>query len=174
MVRAAVAEVDKLDRKVFSDPGLAGVLQKITANHEANIARVEGEVTAKRRETEREGRDSWGDQRIIKQKWLDVMIPFKGEAESFRIAPSRSTIPPHQADIGKHSLTISIPDDAGAENAVQVFIQVLNGNLDTLRQEYAQVKHQLQEAIDQAVARRQVQIKEESELDSNRTFRVVN
>lgn len=174
MVREAVSDVEKLPRSAFSDPALAGKLQKIAAKHDADIARFEGEITAKRHETEREGRDSWGDYRVMKQKWLEVTIPFKGEAECFRIAPSRSAIPQHQAAIGAQSLMITIPDDAGADQAVQSFIQILNGNLSTLRTEYEQVKHQLQEAIDQAVARRQAQIKEEDELDSKRTFRVVN
>jgi len=173
MVRQAVADVDKLDRKAFSDPALAGKLQKIDEKHGADIARFEGEITAERRETQREGQDSWGDRRVFKQKWLDVKIPFKGEAETFRIAPSRSTIPQHRATINQNSLVISVPDDESADQAVQSFVQVAKGNLDTLRQEYEQVKHQMREAIDAAVARRQAQIKEESELDSKRTFRVV-
>ena len=174
MIRQAAADVDKLDRRAFSDPGLAGKLEKIAAKYSADIARIEGEITASRRETEREGYDSWGDRRVFRQKWLDVKIPFKGEAESFRVAPSRSTIPQHQATINHNSLVISVPDDASADQAVQNFVQVVKGNLDTLRQEHEQAKHQLQEAIDAAVARRQAQLKEESELDSKRTFRVVS
>lgn len=173
MIREAVAEVDKLDRRAFSDPGLAGVIQKIEAKYTADIARFEGDVTAKRRETEREGRDGWGDHRVFKQKWLDLTIPFEGEAESFRIGPSRFTIPQHHAVIGKNALTISLPDDANADQALKSFTSVVTDNLNILRSEYGQVKHQLKEAIDQAVARRQAQIKAEQELDSGRSFRVV-
>jgi hypothetical protein len=173
MLREAISDVEKLDRRAFSEQGLAGVLKQIADKYQADIARFEGEVTAKRIETVREGRDGWGDYRTFKHKSLEVSIPFKGEAESFRIAPSRYTNPNHHADIGRNAVTITIPDDAAADQAVQSFMEIVKNNLDVLRTEYEQMKPQLQAAINEAVARRQAQIKAEQELDNKRSFRVV-
>ncbi len=71
----------------------------------------------------------------MKIKRLRVTIPFTGEAEFLKIAPSRSAIPSHGAEIGHKSLTIIIADDDNADREVKAFCVQVQGNLDTLRQE---------------------------------------
>lgn len=175
MLSQAVRDVERMNRTTFLSPellreGINSILQK----HEIEVAAFDGEVTAKRREAEREMRDGWGD--YIKQKltWLDVRIPFTGEAETFRVAPSRFTIPSHQVSIDRDFLTLTIPDDDQADRVVQEFKQTVSGTLDTLRAEYTQHKPQLEQTIQQAADRMKLKIQTEDERDSKRSFRVDN
>ncbi|WP_316234494.1 hypothetical protein [Bradyrhizobium sp. SZCCHNR1020] len=174
MLRQAAHDVQNLDRSLFKDPSLGGILQKIAAKYEVEIARFEGEIAATRRTEEREGRDAWGDRCTIKTTWLDVSIPFVGEAESFRSAPSRWGTPSHRVTIGQHALTITIPDDERADAAIEQFKTVVGDNLRLLQAEYQQAKPQLQQAIQQAVDRRKAEIAAEDTRDKGRSFRVIN
>jgi hypothetical protein len=109
LIQVAISDVDRLDRRLFSDPGLAGGLQKIVAKYFVEIARLDASaITAEAVQDERFGNDIFGDRRAVKIKRLRVTIPFTGEAETLKIAPSRSTIPSHVGEIGKDALTITI------------------------------------------------------------------
>lgn len=173
-LKLAAEDVQKLDRKLFNDPALAGHLQKIATKYEIEVARFEGEMTAKRRTEEREGQDGWGDYRKIKTTWLDVSLPFVGEAETFRVGPSSMSVLHHRATIGPHAVTVSVVDNEGAEGEVQDFKKMVEGNLQTLRTEYERAKPQLEQVIQQAVTHRKAQIDAEDARDKGRSFRVVN
>jgi hypothetical protein len=168
---SAVKEVEKLNRSVFDNPALGGVLEKIAARHRINIAQLQGEVTAKSRTAERVTSD-YGEFRNVRAPVLDVSIPFVGDPQTFRIAPSRCAIPPHSADIGSNTLTITIPDDAAADAAVENFQKVIRGNLQTLTTEYEQMKSQLDQAVQAAASRRRSEIEVEDARDKGRSFRV--
>lgn len=174
MVRKAVGDVDGLDRKLFSDPALAGALQKIVEKYSVEVARLNTDPTAITSEAVEEERwvDDYGDRRRVTVKRLKVTIPFTGEAQSLKIAPSRSTIPSHKADVGEGSLTITIADDDNADRDVTQFCQQVQSNLDTLRQEYERDKPQLEQAVSQAAERRKVLVAEENDRDSKRSFTV--
>ena len=173
-MRAAAAEVQKLNRKLFKDPSLGGILQSIAKKYEIEVARFQGEMTAERRTVERQGQDGWGDYRMIKTTWLDVSIPFVGEAETFRIAPSSMTVPSKRVRIGRNALTVSVVDNDGADSEVQNFKTLVEGNLQILRNEYQQHKPQLEQAIQQAATQRKAQIDAEDARDQSRSFRVKN
>jgi hypothetical protein len=135
-VQQAVADVNKLDRRVFSDPALGNRLKEIVEKYSVEIARLNTDgITADAVEEEHFS-DDYGRRRSMKIKRLRVKIPFTGETESLKIAPSTSTIPSHRAEIGQNSLTITIADDDNAEREVKTFCDQVQGNLDTLRQEY--------------------------------------
>jgi hypothetical protein len=169
----AIKEVEKLDRATFGNPALAGIVQKIADRHQIEIAEFRGEITAERRV---EGRtvDDYSDLRNIDVKLLDVSIPFVGDPESFRIAPSRSAIPQRKAVIGSNALTITIPDDDNTEAAIDSFKKTIEGNLQTARSEYAQMKAQLDQAVSAAAERRRQEIAAEEARDKGRSFRVIN
>jgi hypothetical protein len=172
-IKAAVADVNQLPRKAFSDPALGGMLQKIAEKHSVEIATLDtANITAKPRVEERDGQDSWGDRRRFTMKWLDVTIPFNGEAETLRTHPSSWSTPAHGAQISSKSLTISIPDDANVEATVKKFCEVTNGVLNTLRSEYQRDKPQLEQAISKAVEHRKAEIAAEAERDSKLSFKV--
>jgi hypothetical protein len=174
MLKLAAEDVQKLDRKLFNDPALGGHLQKIAAKYDVEVARFEGEATAKRRVEERQGQDGWGEYRKIKTTWLDVSLPFVGEAETFRVAPSSMAILFKRATIGRNTVTISVVDNEGADGEVQEFKKMVEGNLETLRAEYERNKPQLEQAIQQAVTHRKAQIDAEDARDKGRSFRVMN
>ena len=74
----AMSEVGNLDRAIFSNPALAGVVQKITERHRINIAEFRGEVTAERR-IEQRTIDDYGRRVTVPVKLYDVSIPFVGD-----------------------------------------------------------------------------------------------
>src|ERR1700751_3539271 len=69
----------------------------------------------------RQRQDGWGDYRMMKTTWLDVSIPFVGEAETLRIGPSSMTLLDRRATIGRNTLTIRVTDDDRAEAVGQNF-----------------------------------------------------
>jgi hypothetical protein len=172
--QAAVEDVKKLNRNLFNDPSLGGILQGIFDRYKIEVARFEGEITAKRRSEEKQRRDSWGDVRTVKMTSLDVSIPFVGEAETLRIAPSSMTLLFDQATIGRSAVTISVPDDNNADAKVQEFKKQVEHNLETLRREYESAKPQLEQAVQQAATQRKAQIEAEDGRDKGRSFRVTN
>lgn len=173
-LRLAAEDVQKLDRKLFNDPALGDHLRKIATKYDIEVARFEGEMTAKRRTEEREAQDGWGDYCKIKTTWLDVSIPFIGEAETFRVGPSSMTLLYKRATIGRNAVTISVVDNEGAEGEVQEFKKMVEGNLQTLRTEYENVRPQLEQAIQQAAHHRKTQIDAEDARDKGRSFRITN
>ncbi|TQF41146.1 hypothetical protein UNPF46_08470 [Bradyrhizobium sp. UNPF46] len=174
MLQQATADVQRLDRKLFNDPSLGGHLQKIAAKYEVEVARFEGEATAKRRTENRQGQDGWGESRMIKTTWLDVSLPFVGEAETFRVGPSSMTLLFKRATIGRNTLTISVLDNDGADGEVQEFKKMVEGNLQGLRAEYERSKPQMEQTIQQAATHRKAQIDAEDARDKGRSFRVEN
>jgi hypothetical protein len=174
MLAQAAQDVQKLDRKLFSDPALAGHLVKIAAKYGVEVAQLDGEATAKRRSEEKERDDGWGGRHRVTITWLDVSIPFVGEAETFRVAPSSWSSPNNEVVIGANKLTISVIDDDRAETVVENFKKTVGGNLQTLRSEYERVKPELEQRIQQAANDRKAQIDAEDARDKARSFRVVN
>jgi hypothetical protein len=168
---SAVKEVEKLNRAMFSNPALGGVLEKIAARHRINIAQFQGEVTAKSRTAERVTSD-YGELRNVRVPLLDVSIPFVGDPETFRMAPSRCAMPSHTVEIGTNALMITIPDDASADAVVENFQKAVRGNLQTLTAEYEQMKSQLDQAVQAAASRRRSEIEAEDARDKGRSFRV--
>jgi hypothetical protein len=170
----AIQDVENLDRFILRDPSLGGALQKIATKHELNVARFQGEITAKRRIEDRDVSDGFGGSHRVKAPWYDVSIPFVGDADSFRIAPSRCSIPDRHARITQNELMISVPDDASTDAAVEKFKSIVNGNLQTLQSELQQMKPQLEQAIQQAADRRRAELDAQDARDKSRSFRVIN
>jgi hypothetical protein len=172
-IQKAVDEVDSLDRRLFSDPALAGRLHAITQRYSLEVARLEKEgiegTAGQQQARINDGRD--GSQAVLRG-WLDIRIPFTGDAESFRICPSRSVIPSQAAEIRAQQLVITLPDDDSTERQVQTFVSQLHQNLDALRAEYEQAKPQLEQAVQQAADRRRAQILAEGERDKRLSFPV--
>ena len=174
-IRRAVEEIERLHRRAFADPALAGKLQDITEKFQLDVARIDRDnITAHRRDTEREGVDEWGQHRIFRQTWLDVTLPFSGDKESFSLSPSRATLPPIDAEISSSSLKFSVPDDDRADNAVRSFIQIVSDNLEVLRSEYEQLRPQLAQAVNQAAQRRKQGIDGETARDGTRSFKIIS
>jgi hypothetical protein len=164
----AVAEVNGLDRKMFSDPRLGGELQRIVEKHEIDIARLNTDPAAIIADPAQEERvvNDYGFQRPVKIKRLRVSVPFTGDADTLKIQPSRSTMLSYAVEIGQKSISFTIPDDQNADREVTTLCTVVQGNLDVLRQEYQQAKPQLEQAVSQAAERRKAEIAAEGQRDA--------
>jgi len=168
MLDRAVADVNRLERRALSDPALGGVLQQIVEKYSVEVARLNTDPKAIAAQPVVEERyvDDFGDRRLMKIRKLRVTIPFTGEAESLKIAPSAARVPSHRVEIANNSLTITIADDDNADRDVTAFCQLVQGNLDVLRREYERDKPQLEQAVSQAAERRKAEIAAESDRDS--------
>jgi rhamnose utilization protein RhaD (predicted bifunctional aldolase and dehydrogenase) len=118
--------------------------------------------------------DGFGGHHHVKEPWLDVSVPFVGDADSFRIASSNCSIPDRRVRIGQNQLVISVRDDDGADAAIETFKSIVSGNLRTLQSEARQMKSQLEQAIRQAADRRRAEVDAQDERDKSRSFRVIN
>lgn len=175
MTQRATADVGRINRELFSDPALAGKVREIVESYTLEIARLNTDpqaITAKPMKEEHYAND-YGRRHRVEVSRLQVNIPFTGDAVSLRIAPSHSTIISQPVAIDRNSLVITIADDGRADSEVKAFCAQVQGNLDTLRQEYERYKPQLEQAVSQAVERCKAQIATEKELDSRREFTVL-
>jgi len=156
---AAAADVEMLPRAAFSDPALAGQLERIAAQHSIDIAELKPEAI------NADARKQPG--------WLVVTIPFTGSAQSLQLCPSRSTIVQHAVDIDRGVMTLQgIRDDDRADAAVKGFVDVVSQNLNLLRVEYQQLRPQLIQKIQEVAERRKAKIAAEDARDKGRSFRV--
>lgn len=173
--KTAVAEVNGLDRDLFSKSELGSALQKIVEKYEINVARLNTDPKAIVADPIEEERvvDDFGWRRPIKIKRLQVSVPFTGDADTLKITPSRSTLLSNVVELGPNSINFTIPDDQNADNEVTRICTAVQGNLDVLRQEYEQAKPQLEQAVSQAAERRKAEIANEGQRDTaHRTFTV--
>jgi hypothetical protein len=172
VLRSAAIEVRSIDRRVFSSPELAGHLQRITEKYSLDVARIKPDaVEATGREEEIQSRD-YGRNFISKRKVLDIVIPFSGESQSFKLSPSQTSLLSHRLTLGNESLTFTISDDANADREVKTVVDQLTQNLERLRSEYEQAKPQLEATIQQAASSRKAEIAGEDERDKGRSFKV--
>jgi hypothetical protein len=171
----AVADVNGLDRNLFGDPRLAGELQKIVEKYEINVARLSTDPAAVIADPIEDERvvNEYGMRRAVKIRQLRVLVPFTGDADTLKIMPSRSTMLSHAVELGQNSISFTIPDDANADREVSTLCQVVQGNLDVLRQEYQQARPQLERAVFEAAERRKGEIAAEGQRDAgHRSFTV--
>jgi hypothetical protein len=171
--RAAIDEVNRLPRSLFSDPALGGTLDHIAARYRLNVAVLEREkIHGTRRDIDRQI-DTFGGHRKITVQEIDVRIPFRGDDTSFSISPSRSTMIQVQCEIKSDHLLITLPDDQTVQNHVDQFVTVVSANLDTLRSEIDTWIPQLRGILEQVAVQRRATIENEIERDKKLNFPIV-
>jgi hypothetical protein len=152
----AVRAVAELDRGAFTQPTLAGVLEKIVAQHALDIATVRAATAGK---PSGEG-------------FIAVAFPFRGDLNSFWMIPSRSTVPPWECDIGDYQLIARIRHDETTQQRVDAFFREVNDNLNLLRTEAAAGRDKIAQAVKQAAENRRKAIGEEDKHDKGLGFPV--
>lgn len=81
-IQKAVAEVNGLERRLFSDPALGGILQGIVDKYSLEVARLQKEgIEGHARQQQAHVNDGWGGTQSVTRGWLDIAIPFTGDAE---------------------------------------------------------------------------------------------
>lgn len=170
-VRAAIAEVDKLDSSEFLKPSLPSSLDRIAGKFTLQVARLRpDEKRGKRREFEREISD-YGLERTVKASEVDVSIPFDGEAQSFEIAPSSTTLVyGSKVQVLSSELILTVSDDDQIERRVDEFVKPVTENLDRLRVEVERDLPRIRDAIDNRARQRKEEIERQKERDSKRSF----
>jgi hypothetical protein len=171
-LRAAMSDVDQLDRPVFDQPDLARVLDGIADRYTLEVASLDKEgIRATGRTVKREKND-YGERIMIDVPFLDVQIPFFGNPETLHIAPSRCNVLDNNVEIRHGMLVLSIPDDANADREVKDFVERASENLNRLRDEAQRSQTHLRQALNEVVERRRRTISEEAGRDSKRSFPV--
>jgi hypothetical protein len=170
--QSAIEDVKKLDRHTLLDPGLAGVLDKIASHYSLDVATLEpNAISGSRRGVER-AVDDFGMTRNVTIQVMDIRIPFRGEAQSFRFSPSYCSIPSQRCDVKNDHLLITLADDANVQKNVDQFVQQISQNLDGLRNEVGSWLPQLRALLDQIASARMKEIAAQNERDKNLKFKV--
>ena len=147
-------------------------LQKIADKYSVEVARLDRtQISGVSREETRQASD-YGRPYMAKLKWLDVMIPFTGEATTLKVAPSSWTIPNHNATINGNHLILSVRDDENADKEVKSFCDVIDQNLNLLRTEYERDKPRLMQRITQVAEQCKKEIEQDNTRDSKLSFPV--
>ena len=167
----AVAEVKALSASDLLDPSLAGKLDKIADQH-FNVA------VATLRPEERRGRHrdvpsqgtEFGRPVVRKVSYIDVTIPFNGDATSFSFAPSSSHVIMENTLIQDGAIGVSLLDDSNLDKNVDDIIKRVGENLDRIRAEMEQWRPHARKTLDQVAEQRIAELKAQKERDKGRSF----
>lgn len=171
-IQAAVKEAEALDRGAFSNPAIAGELDRIASKYSLEVATLEpSAIRGSRRGIERTV-DDFGEARTITVEVMDVKIPFRGDPTSFQFSPAYRTIPSQKCEVKTDHLLITLRDDANVQKNVDQFVQQISQNLDTLRAEVANWLPQLRAHLDRVATAKMSKISAQNERDENLTFKV--
>lgn len=171
-LRKAHEEVMALDRRVITAPNLAGQLDKIAAKYSFEVATLNPEAKRGKRRDKERTIDDYGSHKTIKYSVIDVSIPFTGSDESFKIAPSHSHMVYAECEIRNNVVVLTVPDDDGAQQAINQFVQQVSENFDRLRSEAENWDKDLRDTIAAAAEKRKQQVDAEKGRDGNLNFPV--
>ena len=102
--------------------------------------------------------------------FVDVAIPFTGDAKSFELAPNACQIIGGDWEIRGQELIVTLPDDQNLQRDIDGFVAIVSSNLDKLRAEAAQAQGNIQRAVENAANQRRAEIADEKERDKSRNF----
>jgi hypothetical protein len=171
-IRMAVREVENLDRSIFSDPRLGGILESIVARQNVEVAMLVREGVRVEARTEKRDVSDYGRTISKSFKVLDVFIPIAGNPETLSIYPSSYTLISTPYELRGAAIILRVADTDGADDAIDAFINQVNGNLSVLRREVARFEGQVKEAVEQAAQKRKEEIEADDRRDQNRRFPV--
>jgi hypothetical protein len=171
-VRAAIQDVEKLDRALFSSPQLGGILEKIAAKQDIQVAAVTRDGVHAEARTENRDQSDYGLMVSRSYKVLDVTIPITGSPETLTIAPSSRPMISANYELRGSTIVLRVTDNERAGGEIDSFIKQVNETLNNLRQEIARYEGKVLEAAQQAAQKRKVEIEDENRRDQSRTFPV--
>ena len=171
-VREAVREVKQLDPALFTNPQFSGVLERIAARQNIEVAALSREGIRGEARTESRQIGDYGQPTVRSFKLLDVTIPVTGNPESLTIAPSSYSLISADYELHGSAIILHLADNDLAEGAIDSFISQVNDNLSNLRREIAQFDGQLMEAAEKAAQERKREIDEDNRRDQGRKFPV--
>ncbi len=166
----ARTRAEQLTAQQLEGPNLAEELEKI-AQFKFNLATLKPEQRKGKRRTEKNKQVDFGREVIVDVDFIDVTIPFEGWPKSFHLAPSSCNIIDTPAAITKdNAIQISLLDDQNLDRNVDLFIQRVTENLNTLGKELQRIEPQMLQIAQVIAKQRRQQIRERKERDKNRSF----
>jgi predicted TIM-barrel fold metal-dependent hydrolase len=171
-IRRAVDEVRHLDRRVIANPALAGVLEEIVAKYSFDVAVLDaGAKRGKRRELH-STQDDYGMGLGVSASVLDMTIPFRGDPESFDVAPSYSHMASYPCEVRNSELRFTVPDDESSQKRVDDFVRLVSDNLERLRAEVSNWLPVLTKAVKAVAKERMDAISRDRDRDKGLDFPV--
>jgi hypothetical protein len=167
---SAVREVHSLPKSQFNQPSLAGVLERIAAKYKLVVATLQPDKKQGTRREVDQPIDDYGRQITMRVTFVDVAIPFTGDAKSFELAPNACQMIGGDWEIRGQELIVTLPDDQNLQRDIDGFVAIVSSNLDKLRAEAAQAQGNIQRAVENAANQRRAEIADEKERDKSRNF----
>jgi hypothetical protein len=169
-LQQAIERTKKISPTELLAPSLAGTLDKIASEFTLAIAKLKPDEIKGTRRKRISRRNDYGQMIDVEISVIDVTIPFDGDPESFKFAPSHSNIIDDAVEIHAAGLQISLPDDDNLDKMVKRFVAMVQENLDGLSKELSGLKEQVRNQIEVVANSRVEQIKKENERDKGRSF----
>lgn len=149
--------VHDFDLPTLQNPNLAGRIEKLWADCAPEAPTILGDQkhSSEPREERRERNDGFGRRITVATTYIDIWVPFHGDAEMFKVMPSRSRVIDEQLHVQRSDLVYSLPlDDANAEK-IEALLADIDGNLQVMRKDVEDFgKSAVQQLMALAVERR--------------------
>lgn len=169
-MKNAIQATKALSKDELMSPTLAATLDSIARGGDLQVARLLPDQKHGKRRTEQRSRSDYGQTRTVEVTLIDVYIPFEGEAISFQLAPSTSTIIQTPVKVAGNELVATFYDDERVQRDVDELIDQVSGNLDTLRKEMANLRTQIRSTIDSVANERKAQVEAQLQRDKKLSF----
>ena len=103
---------------------------------------------------------------------MDVHIPFAGNASLFRVIPTSSIQISKKANVLRDEIIVQFPDSDRIGSDLSEFIEAVQQNLSSLRNNIEEFKPELRQRIQGTVARRIAELKALAQKDQGLGFPV--
>lgn len=165
----AKIHAEKLTDEQLEGPDLAQTLSQI-AKFKFDVAALKSDQRKGKRRTEKRKIAEYGREIMVDVDFIDVTIPFEGWPKSFYIAPSSCAIIGDSASLIDQAILVSFPDDQSLDRNVDIFIERVNQNLDTLKNELQRIEPQMLQRAQLIANERLQKIRERRSRDKGRSF----
>lgn len=165
--------VEALPEDVITGPTVSVELDGISQRQSFQVATIKpGEKTGHPR-TETLRFSDYGQPRDIAVEYIDVWIPFDGNATSFELMPSRSVMIGEEIEVTSGRLVIPLRDDDRLETTLDNLVNHIKMNLDQLRVDLADLPQRIRQALDAPANSRRDAILARRSRDRGRGFPII-
>lgn len=168
-ISEARTQAERLSDSQLQDPSLAGVLEQI-ADFDFEVAKLNPEGRQGKRRTEKKARNDYGREIIVDVDFVDVTVPFTGDAQSLELMPSSGFQIHERAGVSRNGIVVSFLDDQNLDRNVDSFIKRVSENLKNLNADIEKIRSQRLQIAQSEANRRLEKIRARKDLDKSRSF----
>jgi len=168
LLRSAIERVRALPDVELLSPGLGGTLNKIADDAQFHVATLRAKDAHGTRRKEMRKRRDYGQTIDVEVSFIEVSIPFSGDPQSLKFAPSQSTMIDLPTEIRNGTLVIHLPDGDNFDRDLDSFVSLVQGNLDRLTKEAAGLRDMIRSQIGAFADQRIAEAKARKDRDSKR------